>query len=122
MAEAYSVVAPESLSGSGRRNDVGAVNDSIVEKGFVRERKWVSKNFGNNGGRKVNSLFEFCSRLHPWKFSCGFEDSHPWRWITGRLGLEEIFKGANGNGARSANIVKGTDLGRVLDLVDEILN
>ena len=39
MAEPGGVVAPESLSGSSRRNDVGAVDGRIVEKWFVRERK-----------------------------------------------------------------------------------
>ena len=122
MAETGSVVDPESSSGSGRRNDDGAVDDRIAEKWFVRERNWVSKTFGNNGGRKVNSLFQFLSRLHPWKFSCGFEDGHPWGWITGGLGREETFKGVNGSSLGSTNIVKGTGWGRVLDLVNEIFN
>ena len=42
MAESGGVVVPESPYFSGRRNDVGAVNGRILEKGFVRERKWVS--------------------------------------------------------------------------------
>ena len=57
MAEPGSAVAPESLFGSGRRNDVGAVDGRIAERWFVTERKWVSKMLGNNGGRKVNGLF-----------------------------------------------------------------
>ena len=57
MAESGGVVAPESLYCSGRRNDVGAVDDRIAEKGFVRERKLVSKTLGNNGCGKVNILF-----------------------------------------------------------------
>ena len=43
MAKPGSLVALESLSGSGRRNDVGVVVGRIAEKWFVRERKWVSK-------------------------------------------------------------------------------
>ena len=93
-----------------------------MEKWFVRERKWVSKTLGNNGGRKVNGLFWFRFRLHPWKCSCGFEDGNPLRWIAGRLGLEKSFKGMNGSGAGSADIVEGTGQGRVPDLVDEILD
>ena len=59
MVEPGGVVAPESPSSSGERNDAGAVNDRIAEKWFVRERTWVSKTLGNNGGRKVNRLFGF---------------------------------------------------------------
>ena len=123
MAKPGGVFDPESPFFSGRRNNVGAVDpDRIAEKWFVRERKWVSKTFGNNRGRKVSGLFRFRLRLHPWKCSFGFEDGHPWRWITGNLGLEESFKGANDSGARSANIVESTGRDRVLDLVDEIFD
>ena len=115
-------MAPESPFCSGRRNDVGAVDGRIAEKRFVREKKWVSKTPGNNRGWKVNILFWFRSRLHPWKCNRGFEGGHPWRWIAGRFGLKESFKGANSSGARSADIMKGTGWGRVLDLVDEIFN
>ena len=59
MAEPGSVVAPESSSGSRRRNDVDAADGRIAEKWFVRERKWVSKILGNNRGRNVNCLFWF---------------------------------------------------------------
>ena len=59
VAEPGSIVASESPFGSGRRNDVGAVDDRIAEKWFVRERKWVSKMLGNNRGRKVNIVFGF---------------------------------------------------------------
>ena len=59
MAKPGSAVAPESLSGSGRRNDDGAVNGRIAEKWCVRESKWVSKTFGNNKGRKMNIFFVF---------------------------------------------------------------
>ena len=62
MAKPGGVVAPESLSGSGRRNSVGAIDGRIAEKWLVRERKLVSKKFGNNGGRKVNILFWFRSK------------------------------------------------------------
>ena len=65
MVEPGGVFARESLSGSGRRNDVGAVDGKIAEKWFVRERKWVSKTLGNNRGRKMNGLFWFCLILHP---------------------------------------------------------
>ena len=122
MAEPSSVVAPESPICSGRKNDVGAVDGRISEMRFVRERKWVNKTLGNNGSWKVNNLFWLCAWLHPWRCSGGFEGGHPWRWIAGGLGPEESFKSANGSGSRSANIVKGTDWGRVLDLVDEIFD
>ena len=122
MAEPDGVVALESLSDNGKRKDVDAVDGRIAEKWFVRERKWVSKTFGKNEGRKVNILFWFRSRLHPWKCSCRFEDGQSWRWIAGRFGREESFKGANGSGDRSAGIVEGTGWGRVLDLMDEILD
>ena len=77
MAESGGVVAPESRFCSGRRNDVGAVDGRIAEKWFARERKWVSKTLGNNGSKKVNILFRFCLRLHPWKCSGGFEGGRP---------------------------------------------
>ena len=77
MAKTGSVVASEPSSGSGRRNDVGAIDCRIAENWSVRERKWVSKTFGNNGGRKVNSLFGFRESLHPWRCSGRFEDYHP---------------------------------------------
>ena len=67
-------------------------------------------------------FFGFVSRLHPWKFSFRFEDGHPWRWITGRLGLEESFKGVKVGSTVSANFVKGTGWGRVFDFMDEVLN
>ena len=70
----------------------------------------------------MNILFGFRNGLHPWRCSVGLDAGHPWRWITGRLGREESFKGAQGRSAGSANIVKGTGLGRVLDLVDKVLN
>ena len=38
------------------------------------------------------------------------------------LGSEEGFKGANSNGARSADVMEGTSWGRVLDLVDEVFD
>ena len=57
MDKPSGVVALERSSGSSRRNDVGAVDGSIVEKWFVRERKWVSKMLGNNRGRKINVSF-----------------------------------------------------------------
>ena len=49
MAKIGSVVASKSLSGSGRRSDVGTVDGRIAKKWFVRERKWVNKTFGING-------------------------------------------------------------------------
>ena len=70
----------------------------------------------------MNGLFLLCAWLHPWRCSSGFEDGPPWRWITGRLGLEESFKGADGSGAGSSNVVEGTGRGRVPNLVDEILD
>ena len=106
MAKPGSVVCPESMFFSGRRNDVGAVDGRMTEKGFVMERKWVSRTLGKNGGRKVNILCRFPLGLHPWKCSCGFEGGHPWRWIAGRLGLEESFKGVNGSGAGSSDVVE----------------
>ena len=120
MIESGDVVAPEIPFCSGRRNDAVAVDGRISEKEFVRGRKWVSKTLGNNGGWKVNILIRFHARLHPSKCSCGFEDGHPWRWIAGRLGLEESFKGVNSSGDRSADVMEGTDWGRVLDLVNEV--
>ena len=70
----------------------------------------------------MNIIFQFRLRLHLWKCSYGFEDGHPWRWIAGRLGLEDCFKGVNGSGARSANIVEDTGWGRMFDLMDEVCN
>ena len=108
MTEPGGIVAPESPFCRGRRNDVGAVDGRILEKGFVREKKWVSKTLENNGGGKVNIIFWLCSRLHPWGCSGRFEGGHPWRWITWGLGPEESFKGANSSGARSADVMEGT--------------
>ena len=65
MTKTGSVVAPESLSSSGRRNDVVAVDDRILKKGFDRERKWDIKTFGNNRVWKVNSLFGLRNGRHP---------------------------------------------------------
>ena len=59
MAKSGSVVAPESPFSSGRMNDDGAIDGRIAEKGFVRERKRVSKTLGNNRGRKANIFFGF---------------------------------------------------------------
>ena len=53
------VVASDGPFGWGRRDDVVAVDGRISEKGFVRERKRVSKMFGNNGSWKVYILFRF---------------------------------------------------------------
>ena len=70
----------------------------------------------------MNILLWFRARLHPWKCSDRFGGGHPWRWIPGGLGPEEIFQGANSSGARSADVIEGTGLGRVLDLVDEVFD
>ena len=70
----------------------------------------------------MHSLFGFYNGLHPWRRGGGFDDGHPWRWITGRLGCKESFKGAKGGSIGSANFVKITGWGRVLDLVDEVLD
>ena len=59
MTKSGDVVALESPFCSGRKNDVGAVDGRIAEKGFVRERKWDSKTLGNNKGEKVNIIFGF---------------------------------------------------------------
>ena len=88
----------------------------------MRGRNWGSKTLGNNRDWKVSILFWFRVRLHPWKCSGRFEGSHPQRWIAGRLGPEESFKGANISDARSADIMEGTGWGRVLDLMDEIFD
>ena len=122
VAKSGGVVAPESLFCSGRRNDFGAVDDRILEKGFIRGRKRIIKTLGNGGSGKVNILFLFRARLYSWKCSGGFEGGHPWRGIAGRLGPEESIKSAKSNGARKAKIMKGTGWGRVLDLVDEVFN
>ena len=74
MAEPDGVVAPESPFCSSRRNDDGAVDGRIAEKGFARERKWVSKKLGNNRSWKVYIIFRFGGWLHPWRcfgFVCG---------------------------------------------------
>ena len=60
MAESSDIVAPESSFCSGRRNDVGAADGRIAEKGFVRERNRVSKTLGNDGGWKMNILSVSC--------------------------------------------------------------
>ena len=99
MAKSRGVVASESPCCWGRRNDVVAVDCRILEKGFIRERKWVSKTFGNNGGWKVNSLFQLWVWVHPWRGSGRFEWGHPWRWIVGGVGPEGSFKGADGSGS-----------------------
>ena len=122
MAKSSGVVAPESPLCSGRRNDFGSIDGRILEKGFIRERKRVSKTLGNNRDWKVNILFGFRDSLHPWSCSRWLDAGHPWRWITGRFGCEERFKGANSSGARSANVMEGTGWGRFLDLVDDVFN
>ena len=61
MVRTGSVVASESLSGSGRRHDVGAVDGKIAEMWFVSERKWISKRLGNNAGLE-SALLE----VHQW--------------------------------------------------------
>ena len=70
----------------------------------------------------MNKLFGFCNGLRPWRYIGGLDVGHPWRWITGRLDLEESFKGAKGGSTGSANIVKATGWGRVFDLTDEIFD
>ena len=66
------MVASESLFFSGRSNNVGAVDGRIAEKWFVRERKWISKTLGNNGGRRVHMLFLISFEAAPlevqWRF------------------------------------------------------
>ena len=52
MAKTDGIVAPKSPFFSGRRNDVGAVDGSILETWFVRERKRVSKSLETTGGGK----------------------------------------------------------------------
>ena len=49
MAKSGGVVALEGPFGWGRGDDVVAIGGRILKKGFVRERKRVSKTFGNNG-------------------------------------------------------------------------
>ena len=99
MVKSSDVVASKCPFRRGRGYDVVAVDCRIFEKGFVRERKWVSKTFGNNRSWKVNILFWVGVGLHPWRCSGRFEGYHPWRWIVGGLGLEESFKGANSSGS-----------------------
>ena len=60
MVKSGSVVASEGLSGSGSWDGVVAVRGRILENGSVRERKWVSKTFGDNMVGKVHGLFDFC--------------------------------------------------------------
>ena len=91
MAKSGGDVASEGPFGWGRRNDVVAVDG--------RERKLVSKTFGNNGSWKVNIRFRFSVWLHPWRCSSRFEGGHPWRWVVGGLGPEESFKDANSSGS-----------------------
>ena len=62
MVKSGSVVASEGLSGSGSWDGVVAVRGRILENGSVRERKWVSKTFGNNRGWKVHGLLAFLVR------------------------------------------------------------
>ena len=95
VTKSSGVVAAKGSFGWGRRYDVVAVDGRISEKGFVRERKQVSKTFGNNGSWKVNILFRFSVLGHPSRCSGRFEGDHPWRWVDGGLGPEESFKGAN---------------------------
>ena len=45
VTKSSGVVASEGSFGWGRRYDVVAVDCRILEKGFVKERKWVSKTF-----------------------------------------------------------------------------
>ena len=122
MAKSGGVVAHESPFCSGRRNDIGAVDGRIAKKGFARERKWVSKMLGNNRAWKVNSLLGFHNGLHPWRCSGWLDAGHPWRWIAGKFGCEESFKGGKSRCTGNANVVKSTRWGRVFDLVDEVLN
>ena len=49
MAKSGGVVAPESLSGSGGRNAVDAVDGRIAEKWFVREKNGLAKHLETTG-------------------------------------------------------------------------
>ena len=49
MAKSGGVVASEGPFGCGGRDDVGAVDVRISEKGFIRKRNWLTKRLKTTG-------------------------------------------------------------------------